>query len=1213
MQEFLAKVRNQFRSRTLANWIAEIPAEPSSTAWRHALVEILRVHLALSWKAGKRLLIEDYRKQFSQFRSLDNELPHLLQAELDARRSANQLVNAEEYYARFPQQRAFIDALFEAARPAANTSIRAAPADATGTRDVKPSDSVFPAKLGRYRIVRLLGKGGMGAVYLAEDTQLERKVALKLPNEKVLSHDSSMERFMREAKASALLNHPNICPIFDVGEHEGMPFLTMAYVEGKPLSELIDSGMQLAVAKTLTCITKIAWALDHAHRSGILHRDLKPSNILIRPDDEPVVMDFGLAKRLDASEATLTHHGAVLGTPAYMSPEQAEGNHDTLGPTSDVFSLGVILYEMLAGRRPFDGPLHAVIHQIIAVTADPLESIRPNLSSRLIAACDRALAKQPGERFASMADFARELEAVLAQPAETEPTGKLPLVEIEVVAPPATETARSMGKSTEVPTKQGLATQLGQITDSVPTFRPKAATTKVGDSMFALDEDNLVESPKPIGKKAKVVSRSPIYFLLRVGALGIVAVVLGAIWWNRIPKEGSVSIQILNAPASATIKLNDQTTTLAAVEAIRTLPSGTHKLVITGPTLQTLERTFTADPTTPAEVRLEIRSKPVPAVVNLPPARPTDPVQPPVPPSVVEVNKKEPKPNRTNLPIDPTTRLVISEEIIQFETEWNEETRTETKYVGKVSLEEENNIRKAGDRIATNYLSADPLDLDLVKKYLPRHQRCYERESEMQMGVYAKKVADSLAIDRYADVDRKKRYAEFAKYLPDKQSWSLVVPFDELSKDEMDQALAEIAKCEEKGIGSLRADDRKLLLRAGAAQYLRSRLEGAPVLATVSPPRSSPPIGSTQWGNSVFNDFTWRQTKATESDAQLAHFIRETEADTKARKKAIANGLKWLQRSQAADGQWINEGLPKTKGLTPHKIAPTCFGVLPFLGQGYTHRPSPTNPYDRNVAKAITYLISKQDKKTGKLGGNMYEHGIATMALCEAYGLTKDAAFKKPAQHAVNFIIAGQAPDGGWRYSGINDPAGDTSISGWQVAALKSAMMADLDVPMTVIRRTISFFEANQSVDGGFGYMSRDARSTTTAIGLVSMMQLTTQPPSELAFRARVRKFLFSDNKDWQMATSSSYHLYYATQAAFAAQADLWPTWNQYFRDLLLRKQENNEKDRYHGSWSPAKDQYYASGGRLMVTGLALLVLEHPIRCAPFHLRDQPVLGKNPE
>jgi serine/threonine protein kinase/formylglycine-generating enzyme required for sulfatase activity len=283
--------------------------------------------------------------------------------------------------------------------------------------------TVLPEQFGRYRILRKLGEGGMGAVYLAEDGLLRRKVALKVPHFGRAAGTGVIERFYREAQVAAGIQHPNICPVHDVGEVGGIHYLTMPFVEGRPLSRLIEPDHPWPARQAVALVRQLALALAVMHRGGLIHRDLKPGNILVREDGEPVVMDFGLARSFSDPGQRMTATGQVMGTPVYMPPEQVRGEQSALGPGADVYSLGVILYELLTGQPPFGGPLAMVCAQILHAGPPPPSRLRPELSPELDAVCLKALAKQPEQRYPSMVEFAAALQGWLGQ---AEPTGPAP-------------------------------------------------------------------------------------------------------------------------------------------------------------------------------------------------------------------------------------------------------------------------------------------------------------------------------------------------------------------------------------------------------------------------------------------------------------------------------------------------------------------------------------------------------------------------------------------------------------------------------------------------------------------------------------------------------------------------------------------------------------------------------------------------------------------
>jgi serine/threonine protein kinase len=221
------------------------------------------------------------------------------------------------------------------------------------TVSARPADLPTTRQVGRYRVEYALGSGGMGAVYAADDPQLQRRIALKVPHfaGSPERQEQARRRFLREARSAAAVQHPNVCPIHDVGEHEGRPFVVLALIDGESLASRLERPPRYTDREAVGLAIKIAAGLGAVHAHGIIHRDLKPGNILLRSKDgEPVLTDFGLAQSLDDQEK-LTADGSVVGTPAYMAPEQAD---PTLGPVtarSDLYSLGVVLFEIRDGDR----------------------------------------------------------------------------------------------------------------------------------------------------------------------------------------------------------------------------------------------------------------------------------------------------------------------------------------------------------------------------------------------------------------------------------------------------------------------------------------------------------------------------------------------------------------------------------------------------------------------------------------------------------------------------------------------------------------------------------------------------------------------------------------------------------------------------------------------------------------------------------------------
>jgi eukaryotic-like serine/threonine-protein kinase len=264
----------------------------------------------------------------------------------------------------------------------------------------------------RYELEELVGRGGMSSVYRARDQLLERFVALKVLHPQYAQDEEYVERFRREARSVAKLSHPHIVTVIDRGEDDGRQFIVFEYVDGENLKQLIERTGPLPARQTIELALAIAGALAFAHEHGLIHRDVKPQNVLLTPDGDAKVTDFGIARSLDV-EHGVTQTGTVLGTSNYLSPEQADGRPTT--PSSDIYSLGVVLYELLTGEVPFPGANFVAVAMKHLNEAPPdLAAQRPDIPLRLAAAVERALEKEPVHRFATMDEFAAELRQCLA-------------------------------------------------------------------------------------------------------------------------------------------------------------------------------------------------------------------------------------------------------------------------------------------------------------------------------------------------------------------------------------------------------------------------------------------------------------------------------------------------------------------------------------------------------------------------------------------------------------------------------------------------------------------------------------------------------------------------------------------------------------------------------------------------------------------------------
>jgi hypothetical protein len=412
----VADFARDWRDGLLAEAGRQLPDRPAGFR-RAALIAMVKIDLERQWQCGRRPALESYLDSFPELGGAGGVPAELIGAELRVRAAAGEAVEPSAVWKRFPGRAAELGTLAGRDDTRDNATPGGAPPArlAEAARDDGRGSGALPEQFGRYRIRRRLGRGGMGTVYLAFDTELQRQVAIKIPSHEARGDAAIVERFLREARAAAALRHPNVCPVYDVGRHGGTPYLTMAYIEGRTLQEFLHSGGPPPPTDAAVLVRKLALAIDEAHRRGLLHRDLKPSNIMIDPAGEPVVMDFGLVRSADAAGDHLTQTGAILGTPAYMAPEQARSDLENLGPATDVYSAGVILYQLLAGRLPFTGNVHSLLLQTIHDDPPPPSKFRAGLDPRLEAVCLKALAKKPADRFPSMAELAAALESCIPE------------------------------------------------------------------------------------------------------------------------------------------------------------------------------------------------------------------------------------------------------------------------------------------------------------------------------------------------------------------------------------------------------------------------------------------------------------------------------------------------------------------------------------------------------------------------------------------------------------------------------------------------------------------------------------------------------------------------------------------------------------------------------------------------------------------------------
>jgi Tol biopolymer transport system component/predicted Ser/Thr protein kinase len=392
------------------------------------LVDVLCVDQRERWLRGERPPAENYLKVFRSFHGEDEYAVDILYNEYRLRRDLGEAPVAGEYTRRFPDlaeqlrlQVGMHEALYPPAPAADTVSLRGGaetPPPAAGTP--------FPAppSVPGYTLERVLGRGGMGVVYLARQERLKRQVALKMLHPAGAAEEADPARFRAEAEAAARLQHSHIVQVYEVGDHEGRPFLVMELVEGESLAQRLSGG-PLASGQAAELLETLALAAHYAHTRGVVHRDIKPANVLLQADGAPKLTDFGLARRLDVDVA-LTPTGQVLGTPGYMAPEQARGGKG-VGPPADVYALGAILYECLTGRPPFQGATaYETVLQVLQQDPAPPRRLRPAVPRDLETVCLKCLEKNPQRRYASAADLAGDLRRYLdGRPVTARPTGPL--------------------------------------------------------------------------------------------------------------------------------------------------------------------------------------------------------------------------------------------------------------------------------------------------------------------------------------------------------------------------------------------------------------------------------------------------------------------------------------------------------------------------------------------------------------------------------------------------------------------------------------------------------------------------------------------------------------------------------------------------------------------------------------------------------------------
>jgi len=530
------------------------------------------------------------------------------------------------------------------------------------------------SRLGRYEIVRLLGVGAMGEVYLAEDPQIGRKLAIKtvrVEEGRPAELEERKRRLLREARAAGRLLHTNIVTLFDAGEDQGVLYLAFEWVDGSDLAERLASGPPLSLGEALSIVRQAAEGLDAAHRQGVVHRDIKPSNLMVTPAGVVKIADFGIAKVVDQT-SDLTLAGSVVGSPHYLSPEQIRG--EELDGRSDIFSLGVLLYEILCRRRPFEGEtLTTLVYQILHHEPTALEVTRPDLGRRVEAAVRRMLHKNREERFATARELADEIAACQRELTPTRlAAAALPgdeeLGETALLGPPA------------VPEMATAATRIQPVAGIVPPPPPPPPPAAPGATPApAAPASSSAVAPARGGRTLWVVAAAvALLLLLAVGFL--VARQLGRA--GRSPDEPRQAAATATpaparpTPARPTPRAEPPAgTPLAQPEGEPPLPAPTPEL--------------TPEPTQPPTRLATVTPVPTPAPPRTPvptPAPTAAPTPEPAPPPAVDATEEPDLPDfvdRTmetgmalSFDVEPEDAIVrVNRIVIGRANEWNAEKR----------------------------------------------------------------------------------------------------------------------------------------------------------------------------------------------------------------------------------------------------------------------------------------------------------------------------------------------------------------------------------------------------------------------------------------------------------------------------------------------------------------------------------------------------------
>lgn len=499
--------------------------------------------------------------------------------------------------------------------------------------------SVSRRRIGRYEVIEEIGRGGMARVYRARDTQLQRIVALKVLATQLSLDTEFVKRFEREARTAANLRHPNIVTIYDIGEDQGLHYIAMEYIDGVPLYTILEKHGSLGLGYAIALLEPIAAALDYAHQAGAVHRDIKPHNIMVDRNGRVVLTDFGIVQTLEADDQRLTRTGVFMGTPEYISPEQAEARR--VGGHSDLYSLAVVAYEIITGRVPFSGATPQLIVAHAQQPPPPITSIVPDLPAELDIVISRALAKRPERRFQTGAAFIKALRDVAARAGIT-PASPADLAAL--VVSPESSTLPGGSGWTNKPVAPPPIPANASITPnrSVPPLAPSRSSPPT-----ALPPESLPAQPSPRRDTPAQPQVLPVDnsqeeklpFLIIGGLLLIVVIALVVlIAWNFSNPGTPTPLPIVTVPPSPTLAVPVLTATA----------------------------TFTPVPTLPPTATLTPTNTPSP----MPPSPTVLPPAPPPAPQPTPTASVTPSPTATETPTaSPTTSPTPTETLTPSPTE----------------------------------------------------------------------------------------------------------------------------------------------------------------------------------------------------------------------------------------------------------------------------------------------------------------------------------------------------------------------------------------------------------------------------------------------------------------------------------------------------------------------------------------------------------------